>query len=178
MAAALCAVLPPAGPAALAASPGCAARATRVWTAKDQPALTVEAFADGPDCARAVVTLVVRQAGGSALWAQAFVAGYNFVLRDGTTTKTMQAALRRWIDPAELHLGSTGALPEWAADAEAPGGEFPFHPSEIYANRDDYEALRREDRPLLCVVSGTESILCAVYEDERIDEVGYQSFPG
>jgi len=161
-----------------AASAGCAARASQVWSAPDQPDLTVEAFSDGPTCAQAVVTIAVRESDGRPAWAQAFVAADNFVLREGSTPRKMQAALQRWLDPAEVQLDSTAALPEWAPDAAGPGGEFPFRPSETYAGRDDYEALREAGLPLLCVVSGNESMVCLIYRDGRLDEVGYQSFPG
>jgi hypothetical protein len=167
-----------AGGSALAADNGCAARASRDWSPADQVALTVEATADGPSCALAVVTLAVRAEDGTPVWAQAFVAADNFILREGTAKKAMQSALRRWIGGEESPFASTAALPEWAPDAEAPGGEFPFRPSEVYANRDDYEALRAADLPLLCVVAGGESFLCAVYQDGFIDVVGTQSFPG
>jgi hypothetical protein len=165
-------------PSTDALAAGCAARASQTWSAADQPELTVEAVADGPTCAQAVVTIAVRDGDGAVAWTQAFIAADNFVLREGSTPKTMQAALRRWLDPGQLKLGSTAELPEWAEDAPAPGGEFPFSPSEIFASREDYEALREADRPLLCLVSGNESALCLVYLVGRLDEVGIQSFPG
>lgn len=176
LAAALCAALPAAPDAA--AQEGCTAQAAQTWAAAGQPAFTLEAFASGPTCADAVATLVIRTEDGAALYAEAFVAAWNFMLREATTPAQMEDALQRWIDPAEFNVGSTGALPEWAPDTDRPAGEFPFYPSEIYAYRDSYEELRAANLPLYCVVAGSESGLCVVYLDGRIDEVGRQSFPG
>lgn len=173
---ALCATL--ASAPASEAQEDCTLRASTSWAPEGQPALLVEAFSDGPACAQAVVTLVIRGADGAALYAEAFVAAWNFLLRDADTPDRMEVALRRWIDPHEFNLASAAALPEWPAGSDGPGGEFPFYPAEIYNDRDSYEALRAADLPLYCVVAGAESGLCLVYVDGRIEEVGRQSFPG
>lgn len=75
-------------------------------------------------------------------------------------------------------MHTTSELPAWAPDANNPGKEFPFVPAEACGYREDDEALRADDLPLLCLVSGGESILCLVHGDGWIDEVGHQSFPG
>jgi hypothetical protein len=164
--------------AAVAHEDGCAAQASRSWDVGADRALTVEVFTAGPSCANATATLVIRDPDGVPIWADAFIVPFNFMLRDATSAAEMTAALERWIDPAESTMHSTAALPAWAPDANNPGEEFPFVPSQTYGYREDYESLRAEDRPLLCLVSGGESMLCLVYGDGWIDEVGHQSFPG
>jgi hypothetical protein len=161
-----------------AAQEGCASSVSQDWTAPGLPGFTIEAFADGPTCADAVAVLVIRDASGAAVWAQAFIAAYNFLLREATTPEAMESALEEWVVTPATSAQTTSSLPEWSADSEQPGGEFPLYPSELYSDRDYYAALRAADAPLLCVISGTESALCVAYTHERIDEVGYQSFPG
>jgi hypothetical protein len=153
--------------------------ASRSWDlGPERPSLTIEVFAIGSTCANATATLVIRDADGMPVWADAFVVAWNFMLRDATSADEMEHALQRWIDPAESSMHSTGALPAWAPEANNPGEEFPFVPSQTYGYREDYESLRAEDLPLFCLVSGGESILCLVHGDGWIDEVGHQSFPG
>lgn len=160
------------------AQEGCAARVSQEWAA-DGPSLTLSGFSDGPTCADAVATLVIRAADGAPLWAGTFVATDNFLLRDASSPEAMAAALGEVIDTAVFSASTTATLPEWPDGADRPAaGEFPFYPSELYAYRDNYVALRDAGAPYLCIVAGIESALCVAFYEDRIDEVGIQSFPG
>jgi len=173
-----CAVCALWGTAPALAQDGCVAQAAQEWSAAGR-ALTLSAHADGPTCADAVATLVIRDASGAPLWAHAFVTSWNFQLRDAATPAEMQAALQEWLDSAVSWAATTSTLPQWPEGADRPdGGEFPFYPSEAYSYRDNYMSLRADDVPFLCVVSGSESAWCIAFHPDWADDIGIQSFPG
>jgi len=155
----------------------CRVNASHVWTAEGQE-YTVGASTTGPDCERAVATLVVRDADGRALWTDAFAVEHVFGLRDARDPADMETALRDWVSYENTTMATSSALPEWPQGADGPqNGEFPFYP-EPYFDRDGYTALRALDAPMLCYVQGMESIACLALEGGRLEKVGVQVFPG
>lgn len=161
-----------------ALAPGCDARAQNAWVASDER-YSVEATSAGPDCVRAVATIVVRDGSGVPLYAEAHLAQHVMVLAPATDADSMQSALREWADPANnTTMTTTSALPDWPANAIAPAsGEFPFYP-EAHFDRESYTALRQADVPLLCYVQGMESMACLALRDGQLEKVGVQAFPG
>lgn len=171
------ALLAACAPAAKTADKGaienvCAASATAPWQAN-----TVEAFTSGPSCAHAVATIVVRAPDGAALMTEAAPVEHLFGLNEAADPATMKQKLAEWIDQKDSALASAGKLPEWKADAETPGGEFPFYP-EAGFDRAAYEELRAANAPLFCFVQGMESQACYVLRDGALDKIGLQTFPG
>ena len=159
-------------------SAGCDARATAQWQGGDAT-FNIEASSAGPDCARAVATLVIRDASGAPLYAQSYPASQIMVLAPAQDTAAMQTALQDWAAYDNHTMATTSALPEWPRDAAAPAnGEFPFYPDEGYNDRTAYAALRQANAPLFCYVQGMESMACLALRDGMLERIGVQSFPG
>lgn len=158
--------------------PGCDARAANTWAVGDAQ-YSVEASSDGPDCARAVATIVVRDSSGNPIYAEAHLAQHVMVLAPATTKAAMQTALADWSNPANnTTMQTTSALPDWPQGASGPqNGEFPFYPEPGY-DRDGYLAIRAENAPLLCYVQGMESMSCLALRNGALEEIGVQTFPG
>lgn len=161
-------------------SEGCDARAVSQWAAGDTT-LSIEASTAGPDCARAVATLVVRNASGEPIYADTHVTAHVMTLAGAADPAAMQTALTEWVDTSNPSFVNTGALPEWAANAELPSaGEFPFYPegSADESSRESWAALRAAAYPIFCYVQGMESLACVIYGDGGIELLGVQTFPG
>ena len=159
-------------------SEGCDARAVSEWAAEGA-SYSIEATSVGPDCERAVATLIIRDSSGRPLFANAHLSAQVMTLAAARAPAAMQGALAEWIDPAaNSTMAGSGALPDWPANADAPAnGEFPFYPALGY-DRAGYEDLRAANAPLFCYVQGMESLACVALRDGRIEEIGVQTFPG
>jgi hypothetical protein len=158
-------------------APGCDARAVQAWSVGEGE-LSVEAATAGPDCARAVATLVVRDSSGVPLYADVHLAEHVMTLAPARDQAAMQTALGEWLTPSTI-MASTSALPDWPENATAPqSGEFPFYPEEGY-DRESYTALRQNNLPLFCYVQGMESMACVAFSGEgQVSKIGVQTFPG
>ena len=159
-------------------APSCDARAATAWVASDTQ-YSVEATSAGPDCARAVATITVRDSSGAPLYAEAHFAQHVMVLAPATDAASMETALREWTNAANnTTMQTSSALPDWPANANAPvSGEFPFYPDSD-VDRDTYLGLRQADVPLLCYVQGMESLACLALRNGQLEKVGVQTFPG
>ncbi len=158
-------------------SEGCDARGVSQWAA-GADTFSIEATTAGPDCARAVATLVVRNSSGEPIYADVHVTGNVMTLAMVQDPAAMQTALTEWVDASDTSMNTTGALPDWAANADTPSsGEFPFYPEEGHT-RESYAALRAANYPMFCYVQGMESLSCIVYGDGGIERIGAQTFPG
>lgn len=156
------------------AGSGCTAAAATTWQG-----LNVEAFARGPDCARAAVTLVFRAAAsGEITRMETHRAMDVMTLASVTDTAGMETALAEWIDQTNPEFASSANLPDWPENAEMPmRGDFPFLPTEG-TTREAYNVIRTRAAPLFCYVQGMESINCLALVDGDLDSIGVQTFPG
>lgn len=185
------AAAPPAGePAPVAtltdAAAGCAASVAAPWGPigpSDHPSYRVEAFTTGSVCEAAVATLLVRARDGFPIHAWAKPVQQLFGLRDARDAAAMQAALDDWISRARENE-TTASLPPWEETEGQPGrAEFPFVPAGAYASAETYNALKADNRPMLCFPQGFESEQClALFNDgdgpASLEEIGLQLFPG
>lgn len=152
---------------------GCDARAVHAWND-----LSVEAVSFGPDCARAVATLVIRDSSGEPQFVDTYLAAHVMTLASAENQAAMQVALGEWLDSSNSTMATSAALPQWPANAEQPvSGEFPFYPAEGM-DRAAYIAVRDANLPLYCYVQGMESLRCLALEAGAITDVGAQLFPG
>jgi hypothetical protein len=152
---------------------GCDANANAEWSG-----LRVEALAAGRDCASAHATLTIKSEAGAALYSETYPAANVMSLAQAGDATAMQAALGDWINSSNHTMSSSGALPDWPANAEAPeSGEFPFYPEQAMT-RDAYLAIRAADAPLFCFVQGMESQACLALQNGALTKVGVQLFPG
>jgi hypothetical protein len=160
------------------AAAGCTASASKTWRADANSNLKIEAFTEGPDCAHAVATLIIRDAENNALWAHAVASEHLMTLAQARDHRAMQAALSQWISFDNHTMATTSALPDWPVNAAGPqNGEFPFYPA-AGLDRDAYMTLRQNNLPLYCYVQGMESLACLAWSDGGLQEVGVQSVPG
>jgi hypothetical protein len=129
----------------------------------------VSATSQGPSCAQAVVTFVVRDAHGDPLWT---FANTYYDLRTGGTpppgvtpsavsAEDMEKFLQSF---ANVTTMASGQLPDWAEGAPGPADATrPFHYSTAYT-RDIYEALRASNRPLICYAAAAEATQCLIID--------------
>lgn len=162
-----------------AADAGCAISVSTQWRPLSGTDLTVEAATMGADCTKAVATMVIRNAEGDAIWAEAYGVEHVMVLASAEDRDAMRTALTEWIAPeSNTTMQTTGALPEWPANADQPqNGEFPFYPNSD-VDRERYNAIRAANVPMYCFVQGMESTNCLALRDGALESVGAQSFPG
>ncbi|ANP45334.1 hypothetical protein [Candidatus Viadribacter manganicus] len=162
-----------------ALSEGCDARGVAIWNTPADPNASIEAITTGPDCARAVATLIIRNGSGEPIYSETHIPSQVMTLAQASTPAAMQTALQEWVDPASnTTMPTSSALPEWPANADSPqNGEFPFYPAEG-ASRESYNQVRDANVPLFCYVQGMESLNCLALRDGALESVGLQSFPG
>lgn len=153
---------------------GCAAEAVRDWAAGDAT-FKVAIGTSGATCADAEAALTVTDAAGVVIHRETLRAAETFGLRDAADPTAMKVALQGALD-AGADMNDTATLPAWPADAEAPGGEFPFYVESL--DRAAYEALRKAKTPMLCYIQGGESLGCWRRDGSSLIKIGAQSFPG
>lgn len=166
----------------------CQARAASAWGIAAGEVYEISAASAGPDCAKAVITLVVRGPDGTPLYATATKAQDSGQAFEGAQSRQdMQARLQDWIAPAQAGFTTSADLPAWPEGATGPQakpvagitGTFPFYPeAEAYGERFRYEALRSAKAPLFCYVQGPESFACLAAQDGSVFPIGLQVFPG
>jgi hypothetical protein len=149
------------------AQAACTATVSRSW----MKGFTIEAFAQGPSCEKAVVTLVVRGKASAVLYMQAYDTGFlmNFSQSPPATPKQLQTTAKDWIS-GESFMTS--------ADKLVLDGEFPFTVNEA-VDATAMKRYRKDKAPIFCFIQGMESGNCLVIDkDGTIVELGVQSFPG
>lgn len=160
-----------------APTPRCSVFASAPWVRGPTPRLRLEAFSDGPTCAKAVAVLAVRDSTGKVLFSDTYVTEFLAITSDARTMPQMLAALGNWVNSGRTRFDNS-TLPNWLAGADKPvDQEFPFTPDENIT-RADYLAIKTARAPVLCFVQGMESLNCLVYRNGGLEPFGIQSFPG
>lgn len=156
----------------------CIASASTPWT-QAGTGYAINAFSHGKSCRDAVVGVYVTAPDGVVAFVQAYPAMQTMLTVSVQNADEMRKALAEWISQEGATLRMTSDLPEWARGQELPVlGDFPFMPAEGY-DAESYNAVRTENRPLLCYVQGMESMACHVLAPEGyIYPIGVQTFPG
>jgi hypothetical protein len=163
--------------AAPAPTPRCTAYSATTWAASATVRLKIEAFSDGPTCAKAVAVFVVRNGAGAILYSESHQTEFVMSLASARNRQQMQAALSDWVRVGN-GANFTATLPNWVVGATGPvETEFGFLPNEGIT-RADYLAVKSSRAPLLCYVQGMESLRCLVYRNNGLEDFGIQSFPG
>lgn len=173
-----CAPDTPQGARSANAGEACRAETSAIWTTPVGP-MSVQASTSGPTCDQSVASLVIRSGAGDALYAAIYPVNTLFGFEQVASSEAMQAALAAWIEPGGSPMRTSTDLPPWRPDAEQPeSGEFPFYPSEQYAEPTAYEQLRAQALPIYCYPQGRESLSCLVLREQSLETVGLQTFPG
>jgi hypothetical protein len=160
----------------------CAAKASYVWSPAGGGAYEITGAAAGPTCDSGSAVITIRnRASGKVLVSESVDVAVmtNTIFADAKSPGRLKTALGEWIGH-QAGEETTGDLPAWAADADAPqAGEFPFYP-EAGMTRAAYEALRAAKRPTYCYVQGGESLACWALDREKdaMTKAGLQTFPG
>jgi hypothetical protein len=157
--------------------PRCNVYVTAPWTRGPTPTLRIEAYSDGPTCAKAVITYVVRTRDGRPVHNEAYVGEFMALTEAVTTRQQMLAALTDWIIGGTRRTDNSD-LPDWKAGASEPEArEFGFTPDEG-VTRAAYLAARASRIPMLCYVQGLESLRCLIWRNDTLESLGVQQFPG
>lgn len=156
----------------------CIANADARWTRPGAPVFTATASTQGADCAHAVATLILRDPDGVTLYTEAMRADELAALAQADNAASMQVALAGWLAQINPTLNTTGDLPPWAPDANSPQtGVFPFIPAQGI-DRTKYDALRTHPVPLYCFTESMQSQTCLAWQNNELDKIGAQTFPG
>jgi hypothetical protein len=148
-----------------------------VWASGPTPKLRIEAFSDGPSCAKAVIVYVVRTSSGRVLHSASYTSEFVSTTGDARTPSQMRTALSYWIGVRGNRFDNA-SLPNWLPNAEEPEArEFGFFPDESIS-RADYLAVRASRTPLLCYAQGIESMKCLIWRNNSLEPFGVQAFPG
>lgn len=150
------------------ATSGCARVAAHdvTWTNPEAPD-TVTTRSDGPSCAQAVVTFVVRNAAGDALWA--FASTYYDLTAGGmppqnapaVSAEAMDSFLAGWADVTETRSGD---LPQWREDAATLTESATTFAYETPFDRETYEMLRARNLPAICYAAAVEATQCLIID--------------
>jgi hypothetical protein len=162
-----------------AAAGDCAASASAAWKPAGGKTYRSEAFSNGPICALAMATLVVRAPDGKVVWSDALATEHLMTFNEVKTRAQMAGALREWLIQSHT-FNSTADLPPWNAGSAAPtsSNEFPFY-ADAALGREAYEKMRAEKLPVFCYVQGMESMTCLGLSMEgEMTKIGVQTFPG
>jgi hypothetical protein len=131
------------------------------------------------ECGLTTIELEVSNNANEVVWSESYGSGDLFGFDDVLDKHAMRVAIGDWLG-AYADNTSSGTLPEWPQGADMPdAGEFPFY-VEDGLSRQDYEAFRAADYPMICYIQGRESSLCLVKmpDDGTLTPIGAQSFPG
>ena len=160
-----------------ASAPRCAVAVSAPWVNGPTPRLRLEAISDGPNCAKAIAVITIRNAAGSVLFSQSYTADVLAPTSGVRTVVQMRAALNNWLK-AGRDRSIHAFLPNWVAGADKPVDiEFPFMPDETIT-REAYLAIKANRTPVLCYEQGLESQNCLVYRNGDMEPFGIQMFPG
>lgn len=168
LAAALAASSCGAGREAAPSADGCARTAAHAvtWSNPDAPDV-VTARADGPRCAQAVATFVVRNAAGDPLWA--FASTYHDLTIGGApgedaaeiSADEVDRFLSGW---ADVTISRSGSLPAWREGFPTLTESATTFAYETPFDRETYEMLRSRDLPMICYAAAVAASQCLVID--------------
>lgn len=133
---------------------GCAAQASRDWSAVGSQYYLVEAEAEGPTCAEAVATIRIKSQEGAVLFTRDYPVGsVPLAFNPNGDRVTLQSDLDSWTQNT-AEPATADSLPPWPSGAQRPPG---FQPA---VTRGQYENARGNQGPLFCFPDGGESNAC------------------
>lgn len=145
----------------------CARTATHDVTWSSTTPDTITASSDGPSCAQAVVSFVVRNGAGDPLWA--FSSTYYDLTAGGVppegaptvTTEQMDQFLAGWARATEMR---SAELPEWREGVATLTESAATFSYDTPFDRETYEMLRGRNLPMLCYAAAVEGSQCLVID--------------
>ncbi len=145
---------------------------------------TIEARSFGPDCANAVVSLVVRAGDGAPLYAFAAPGAWTFpetVLAAAdpeAEAQAMRALLRRW---ARTAVATTADEPRWASIASGPAPAPPAEealqaPWSTTFDAATFADIRARALPMACFETSPDSAQCVYWEPAAAQALPFLAF--
>jgi hypothetical protein len=148
------------------ADAGCARVATHevTWSNASAPDV-ITTRGEGPSCSQAVVTFVMRNANGDALWA--FASTYYDLRYGGAPPPNAEPVSADQVDEflagwANVTESRSGTLPEWRAGSETLTA--PTFAYDTPFERETYEMLRTRDLPMICYAAAVEGSQCLIID--------------
>lgn len=146
----------------------CARSATHeaAWTTEGAPD-TVTARSEGPSCAQAVVTLVVRNSNGDPLWA--FASTYYDMTMGGIPPEGAAAVSNEQMDEflagwANVTTMRSNELPEWREGVATLTESATTFAYDTPFDREVYEMLRARNLPMICYAAAVEASQCLIVD--------------
>jgi hypothetical protein len=145
----------------------CARVATHDVTWSSTTSDTITTSSEGPTCAQAIVTFVIRNSAGDPLWT--FSSTYYDLTAGGTppenapavTPEAMDAFLAGWARVSEMR---SSELPEWREGAATLTESASTFAYDTPFDRETYEMLRTRNLPLLCYAAAVEGSQCLLID--------------
>jgi hypothetical protein len=145
----------------------CARSATHEVTWSGETPDTITTTAEGPSCAQAVVTFVVRNADGDPLWA--FASTYYDLTMGGVppegaepvSDERMDEFLAGWANVTEQR---TTDLPEWREGFESLSASARTFSYDTPFDRETYGMLRDRNLRMICYAAAVEGSQCLIID--------------
>lgn len=124
-----------------------------------------ELAAIGADCREATVLATVRNAAGVLIWSHADMASQTMAFAGieqtgETPSKALDTLLQAWAQDAAV--STTADAPDWPEGAQRPESQTGLYYGTDFS-RDDYLAVRKEARPMLCHPIYMNRTQCVAY---------------
>lgn len=156
-------------PATTQSAEGCTRSATHevTWSTEGAPD-TITTRSEGPTCAQAVVTFVLRNSAGDPLWSLATT--YYDMTSGGippegappVTNEQMDAFLAGWANVTEERTAAF--LPEWREGVATLSESAQTFSYDTPFDREMYEALRGRNLPMICYAAAVEASQCLIMD--------------
>lgn len=145
---------------------GCAAQASRDWSAVGSQYYLIDVDARGGTCAAARATMRIKSRDGVVLFERGYDVGQVPLAFNPNNDRTgLRADLEAWTENAS-DTQTADWLPQWPAGAERPPH---FQPA---VTRNQYEAARSAQGPLFCYPDGAESNACVALAGDQATFLG------
>ena len=136
------------------------------WTAEDAPDV-ITTRSDGPTCAQAVLTFVVRNAAGDPVWA--FASTYYDMTAGGTPPADAPAVSDQEVDTflaswANVTTMRSGELPEWREGVATLTESATTFAYDTPFERETYEMLRARNLPMICYAAAVAASNCLIVD--------------
>lgn len=152
---------------ATAARAACNHEAVETETASDGRRYSLRASSSGANCPTASIRLALLGPSGKPVFTLERVpADMAMLFPPKPGVAAMKEGLSLWTGGV-LRPKSTSQLPPWADGGGMKSADigFAFHPEGL--TKASYEALRKANRPMLCLEQGSESFACVLPDGDK-----------
>jgi len=155
-------------PAQNAATAGCTRTTSHEveWSTAGAPDM-ISTSSQGPTCAQAIVTFVVRNSQGDPLWA--FASTYYDMTTGGIAPEDAPAVSDERMDEflagwANVTSSRSSTLPQWREEVATLTESASVFAYDTPFERETYEMLRRSDLPMICYAAAVDATQCLIMD--------------